>query len=44
MILRFAGGIEAVKIVAPVLTISIEIGKRLYEFTIASNSQNRIPI
>jgi hypothetical protein len=31
MVLRFAGGIETMKIVAPALGIPLEIGKQLYE-------------
>jgi len=35
----FAGGLEAVKVVAPVLGIPIEVGKRLYEISDRNRKQ-----
>ena len=37
----FAGGLEAVKVVAPVLGIPIEVGKRLYE--ISDRNRKQLP-
>lgn len=39
--LVFAGGLEAVKVVAPVLGIPIEVGKRLYE--ISDRNRKQLP-
>jgi len=35
----FAGGLEAVKVVAPILGIPIEVGKRLYEMSDRNRKQ-----
>lgn len=37
----FAGGVEAVKVVAPILGIPIEVGKRLYE--ICDRNRKQLP-
>lgn len=37
----FAGGLETVKVVAPVLGIQIEVGKRLYE--ISDRNRKQLP-
>jgi len=35
----FAGGLEAVKVVAPILGIPIEVGKSLYEMSDRNRKQ-----